>query len=364
MHQRVDFANTLRGLAAVSVLISHYCGVFWYSPDVVAGLIKSGPIQVDGVPFYVQWLQIPNFNWGAFGVALFFLVSGFVISASLGKMTAGAFLKNRIFRILPTYAAGFLICLVAIRYNVEQNGGSWPFSTKTVLIHFIPGLRDIFGTTGIDGIVWTLEIEVKFYLVCALMAPLFATRSPWVFAAPVILATAVLLSAKYWMPGFDILLGRMMFSAQFIVFMFAGSAFYYGYSGALPERQATLLAALLVALFVFTWYVYPLGIPFFSSINYVVAFFMFWIAYTFPNMIPKNKVTDFFADISYPLYVVHGVAGYTLLAVLRDMGVSSSLALTITTGAAISIAYAIHIFVEVPTRYWGREPKLPEASAE
>lgn len=357
MQQRVEFANTLRGVAAVCVVISHYFGVFWYRPESVARLIKINPIELADVPPYVQWLQIPNFSWGPFGVALFFLVSGFVIPASLTKMTAVPFLKNRVLRILPTYAVGFLICLMAIRYNVEQNGAAWPFSTTTVLVHFIPGLRDILGTKGIDGIIWTLEIEVKFYLICALVAPLFAQRSAWVFAVPLLLAAAIILIAKTWMPGLDVLLGRMMFAAQFMIFMFAGAAFYYGYSGAIPERHATLLAAILVTLFLSTWYAYPVGIPFLLSVNYVAAFFLFWIAYKFPSVTPKNTVTDFFADISYPLYVVHGVAGYTLLAVLLGRGIPASIALAVTTAMAIALSYVIHLLVEKPTRHWGQRSR-------
>jgi peptidoglycan/LPS O-acetylase OafA/YrhL len=32
-------------------------------------------------------------------------------------------------------------------------------------------VRDVAGWPSLDGIVWTLEIEVKFYLLCALLAP-------------------------------------------------------------------------------------------------------------------------------------------------------------------------------------------------
>lgn len=34
MSQRLEFANALRGLAALAILVSHYLGVFWFSRDI------------------------------------------------------------------------------------------------------------------------------------------------------------------------------------------------------------------------------------------------------------------------------------------------------------------------------------------
>lgn len=348
---RIEFANTLRGLAAIFVVISHYFGVFWYNPAAVAALIKSSPLEFVGVPLYVEWLQIhPYFNWGAFGVAVFFIISGFVIPASLGKLSGNVFLGNRVVRIMPTYVVGFTICLLAIAYNINTAGGTWPFSTSHVLVHFLPGLRDVLGTTNIDGIIWTLEIEVKFYLVCALIAPLFKRRSLWIFAAPAILAVLVAIASSIWKPGFDLVAGRLLFSAQYIVFMFAGVAFYYAHVGAIAERIGLLLAAALIAVFVLLWRINSVGIPIFLAWNYVLAFALFWFAFAFPKFFRANPITNFFADISYPLYVVHGVAGYTLLAALREAGMRASVSLLITTASALAVSYVVHILVEKPSQ--------------
>lgn len=201
---RIEFANTLRGFAALSVLISHYFGVYWYAPAAVEALIKRPMPTEISVPVYVEFLQFHRFfNWGSFGVALFFVISGFVIPISLGKLRAIPFLRNRVVRIFPTYAVGLIICLIAIGFNLASSGASWPFPLSHVVVHFIPGIRDLLGTTNIDGIIWTLEIEVKFYIVCACLAPLFMRRSAWVFAAPTVLSMVVLLCSQIWQLGFD-----------------------------------------------------------------------------------------------------------------------------------------------------------------
>lgn len=86
---KIEFANTLRGLAAVSVLVSHYYVIFWGDPSTVGSLINA-PAAAVSMPTYLAWLHaVPQFNWGAFGVALFFLVSGFVIPFSLRRAGGG-----------------------------------------------------------------------------------------------------------------------------------------------------------------------------------------------------------------------------------------------------------------------------------
>ena len=81
----------------------------------------------------------------------------------------------------------------------------------------------------------------------------------------------------------------------------------------------------------------------------------------------------FFADISYPLYVVHGVPGYVLLLVLLNDGWPPAAAILLVTSASIAIAYAVHRLIEGPTHRIGkrlgghvsaRGRMTPEAAAE
>lgn len=54
---RVEFVNTLRGMAALSVLIAHYFGVFWAAPDTVSAYTNAPPAAVT-LPTYLAWLHI------------------------------------------------------------------------------------------------------------------------------------------------------------------------------------------------------------------------------------------------------------------------------------------------------------------
>ena len=56
----------------------------------------------------------PYFSLGHTGVALFFLVSGFVIPGAFDARTRWAFVVSRAWRLWPTYAAGLTLTIAAL----------------------------------------------------------------------------------------------------------------------------------------------------------------------------------------------------------------------------------------------------------
>ena len=71
---RIGFANSLRGIAAVSVLVSHFFCAFWFKQAAVATLTHAEPLVLQP-PHWIKVLNAaPYVNWGSFGVALFFLI--------------------------------------------------------------------------------------------------------------------------------------------------------------------------------------------------------------------------------------------------------------------------------------------------
>ena len=89
--RKVGFANALRGPAAIFVLVSHYLDYAWIMrPQVeLMANVKMPSESALATPFFVEALRaIPAFDWGGYGVAIFFLVSGFVIPLSLQKYSA------------------------------------------------------------------------------------------------------------------------------------------------------------------------------------------------------------------------------------------------------------------------------------
>lgn len=121
--QRIEFAHALRGLAAFSVLISHFCGVFWLSPGAVAAILNVETPTVVPPAFILPLHFSPYLNYGSFGVAVFFLISGFVIPFSLKKLSSPAFLIARAFRIYPVYIFSLCVSLGVVWLLGRYGGG-------------------------------------------------------------------------------------------------------------------------------------------------------------------------------------------------------------------------------------------------
>lgn len=364
--ERLEFANTLRGLAAGLVVVAHTVIAYWDvgSRSFIAFMTNALPLSLETHPapasisFANRLFDYTGIVPGSLGVAVFFLISGFVIPFSLRSDNTPAFLIGRFFRIMPVYAAGFTVTLVAIWWSGTFFDNPWPFTAKEVAIHYFPGLRDVLWSRPIDGISWTLEIEMKFYLIIALFAWLLRRCSMAIFIVPIaLLLIAVSLHniSNSLLPygGWYFLSLALPRSFVYISYMFCGVTFYYVLVGRITPRAALLPMIGLLSLFGATLkHIAPADFAAFAS--YVVALPIFALALKYRNFFNPGKLTGFLADISYPLYVVHSIAGYVLLRAMLDQGLSGFTATTIAILASIACAWLIHIAVENPARDLGK----------
>jgi hypothetical protein len=123
-----------------------------------------------GAPLYAGDTSAPRFarllaaitvEFGALGVALFFMISGYVIAISLDRYSRRGFIVGRFMRVLPTYAAGYLVSCVVV-WAVSDPGHE--LIPTHVLAGMVPGLPVLVGVPApADGIVWTLIVELVFY---------------------------------------------------------------------------------------------------------------------------------------------------------------------------------------------------------
>jgi peptidoglycan/LPS O-acetylase OafA/YrhL len=351
--ERIEFANGLRGIAALSVIIGHYLGTFWKLTDAVSGL--TGMVRAPvALPFFVEWVGASPINLGAFGVALFFLISGFVIPLSFQSYGRLDFLVARFFRIYPTYWIGLSASLIVLLIGGRLLGTPFPDSAAEVLYGYLIGARDIAFVRSVDGVVWTIEIELKFYLICALIAPWLRQGSLKVFWIPcLLLATACLLGVALIPSATATTLYFALLSAPYLLFMFVGVAFNFLYRGKLRAPAAGLAVLGMMLMFGvaqhFNFLAYDAFLPSFAA-----AVAVFAVAMRFPKIIGSIPLIGFWADISYPLYVVHGLTGYVLMEVLLARGVGPWSAIPIAFAAVTVLATALHVTVETSSREMGR----------
>ncbi len=366
---KVAFAHALRGWAAITVVIGHLGLGFWSNPTGVSFLsgvtVPAGAVAPMPLPAYAIWWGTSaidstgfHFLFAPFGVGLFFLISGFVIPFAFRRQSRLGFLAGRAVRLWPTYAVGLTLAVLAVWVGSRVTGESFILKRNAILPQYVLGLRDLLWLPSIDGVVWTLEIEVRFYLLCALLAPWLAAGRMRVFylVAPLVALAAYVCghnSARFferhsqWHP-FCYAIGL---NGRAIVLMFVGVAFHYLHRGWIGRTHAAGLIAGLFGLTCATGYCGGIaGGNFLSLVNAGAAVAFFGTCYRFRDRIRGGGVVGWLADISYPLYAVHGVLGYVVMSLLlRVGGISNEVIWVAGIGSALLAAWAVHVFVEKPT---------------
>src|SRR4051812_44301902 len=165
---------------------------------------------------------------GGHGVDLFFVISGFIIfyATRSATLTPAEFLRRRVERIVPLY---FFVILVVTTLAVTLPA---IFGTPDwyTLRHILKSLAFISFTDGEMPVVylgWSLEYEMCFYLVVALLMAL--TRDAWRNIVTMYSALAII----GLMPGVGGTLGNYAFFTdpmilEFVFGVIVGSAFVTG----------------------------------------------------------------------------------------------------------------------------------------
>ncbi len=167
-HRYLPEVDGLRFLAIFGVLFFHVI----YAATNVPGV----PLQ--GSP--LDFLLLP-FQQGHRGVELFFVISGFILALPFAAqhlthgrpVRLGSYYLRRVTRLEPPYLialTGFYLAAVVLRTPDSASPNFW--SDYFLRIFYLHDL--VRGTAPLlDGVTWTLEIEVQFYLLAPLLAQLF-----------------------------------------------------------------------------------------------------------------------------------------------------------------------------------------------
>ena len=108
---------------------------------------------------------------GAFGVDLFFVISGFIIAYSTARRSEH-FLAHRLIRILPAFWIATLIAAASIFWSTDlETLADW-------LIHSLLFLPTRGGRPVLNYVGWTLAYELVFYLLYGLTLRLGVRRAP------------------------------------------------------------------------------------------------------------------------------------------------------------------------------------------
>ena len=99
--KRNPYLDYLRGISALLVLLFHYTKRY----DMLFGHTVDYPVMV---------------NRGSFAVLMFFLLSGYLTFKGLPKYNPGSFIKNRFFRLFPTYWLCLIITMIVVSLSLPE----------------------------------------------------------------------------------------------------------------------------------------------------------------------------------------------------------------------------------------------------
>ncbi|WP_084219609.1 acyltransferase family protein [Spirillospora albida] len=143
---RLAWLDVLRGVAALAVAAHH--AAYYYLPSAQRAL--SG-----------------RFDFGRWGVLVFFLVSGYIIPASLERRgSVRGFWTGRFFRIYPLLALASVLALVPfLAGRTGLRGDLDSYHPVTAVLAHLTMLQDLVAVPNVMNVLWTLSYEMAFYLI-------------------------------------------------------------------------------------------------------------------------------------------------------------------------------------------------------
>jgi len=318
--RQINSVQILRAVAALLVFAFHYFGAL----ENDFGLFDANPFPV-----------------GAFGVDIFFVVSGFIICyASQNEASARVFFIKRLCRIVPLYwlltLGVFAIALFAPSL-LNSTTADWGNLVKSLL--FIPYQKENGLLQPILYLGWTLNYEMFFYLIFALSIATGRFRI-WVCMS-VILGLVAL--GDITRPESDI--GRFYTDGVMLNFVWGCLAYLFWYNApALCNRL--------------TW-MWPVGVVLLLAQNFIQLPLTREFTYGLPSMLlllgllpvrmPEGRTWQFvkqMGDASYSLYLVHPyIIQVAVKLVLPLLGVTAlSIALTSTVVVVVTISASLLLF--------------------
>jgi peptidoglycan/LPS O-acetylase OafA/YrhL len=380
---RLAFADLLRGLAALIVVLGHFTILFLTNPHVVATITAAEPSSKLSLPPLLDQLN-DLFNVASMGVAVFFLISGFVIPLSLEGTDVRAYFLKRFLRIFPTYWIALAMGVAAIFISATFWSKPIPHDHVGFISNTFLG-ANAFSRADILSVAWTLQIEIKFYL----LAPFIYLALKRRMLLPVMLCglaiTGIFWNATALCDNVHVACwdhyrfgARMLwFDCMFIIYMLIGSVFYALYRKLVPTWQG--IAGILFLFVCYQAAISATPLPhltFDRRLPYIWGLIIFAGTFLLRDKVSLPRPFRFLADISYSLYLVHPLIGYVTMRLLIYAGVPYLAAFAVALPLVIAIASAMHFYAEVPlialgkrlSKTWfgarkRREATVPEAGA-
>lgn len=318
----------LRGWAALAVVLYH--AAFEFGPhhggDVFPGI---------------------RFLW--FGVDVFFILSGFLLTATYRDQPYTRYLVSRFLRIAPAYYASIPFTILLMQVVVPP-----AFFEISLFAHFTFSQNITPHTlASFNVLYWTLAVEWQLYILIPLVV--LAMKRP---KTAIIGALLVTLASRFW--GFEWMPWWSMFLLPAYLFHFAlgaGLATWSSWQTWTPRTARIVFYGSLAASFVWLTLTQPSG--FFEQANHgqiphtyirpVLAALLVGTVAGAANL-PEahSKASQFLGTISYSLYLTHVPIMLLFRRIdLFQYGLVPYTAIAVT--ASILVGWVFYCAIEAPS---------------
>lgn len=324
---RVNEIDLLRFLAALVVVFFHYA-------------FRGNAADDRSIMAYP--LLAPVAKYGYLGVELFFLISGFVILMTASRGSLRNFAVSRFVRLYPAFWACCTLTFVAI---LAIGGGRYSASLGQYLVNMTM-LSGFVGVPSIDGVYWSLFIELQFYAMVALVLVLGRIHQATTFLVLWLLATVALEIVP---------IGRLrfVFITDYAAYFIGGAMAFLVWSRGLSTlRVAVFIACLLIAL-----HQSLDGIPAFEKQyatsmspwvvgGIIVSFFAAMMAVALRRTGSFGRRRWLVAGaMTYPLYLIHQNVGFMIFNAAYP-AINRHVLFWGTVLLMLAISYAVHVLIE------------------
>ncbi|MCL6667657.1 acyltransferase family protein [Streptomyces panaciradicis] len=330
---RLYAVDGIRLVAALMVAVHHYAGS--RRVDQPGNAVWGRPVS-EVMPTV---FRLAAYGW--IGVEIFFVISGFVICMSCWGRGPREFFVSRVIRLYPAY----WFAIVFTTAVVVALPGVWDrLEARDILLNFTM-LQSGSGVDSVDGVYWTLWSELRFYLLfLAVVATGLTYRKVVVFCCAWS-AAAMLAPAAHFGP---LTLAANPEGAWFFI---AGLALY------LMHRfgQDLLLWGILAMAWLMGQRQLGVRIDDFEHVSgwrgSVVLFTGFLLVMVAIALGATDRLRWRWlataGSLTYPLYLLHYVAGTTVINRLQGTMDARLLVATVIAGFLL-LSWLVHRFVERP----------------
>lgn len=354
MHKRLAFVDTLRGIAVMAVVLQH----------ALEQIVLNQPTGSYYWAFHYALGEY--FNFGRFGVVLFFFVSGFVIPYSFPNSAAPVrdFAVSRFFRLYPAYWLSIVVLLVL---SPVIEGKTFALSQVAANVTMF---QMFMGVPNIRIAYWTLAVELIFYVSCiCLFATGFLTRRLTAFQ--IVIAVCVVGIVAFPIIKIHAVWGVLELALDLAAMFFGKVIRDTVMEGKLSWRHVGICAALYVtfaAAVAYKRYGIVYQENFFCAYGmgaaYIAAAFMF-MGFAALGEKAAWGFMSFIGTISYSIYLM---GSFAMIVIFYFFGAGNGplqwlLFTAAVVAASILVSWGTYLAVEKPCISFGHRFRSPRTFA-